>query len=146
MSVLVEERNLWLDSHSRSSTGYIVRVYPSWTLVSLMGCKRAEGVYMANERMSQRAVYRTRNRARKCAGPSEEKVLVHQSNKSLILLPGLPRGFFFFMHFLPCVSFHPRNVNYDVNFDFIRRKFYPVEQIFPVIEFIFLTYFNCFAL
>lgn len=82
-----------IGSHSRS-TGNVACVYPSRTLVSLMGCKRAEGVYMANGRMGQRAVYRRRNRARKCAGASEEKAPVHQSNKSLALLPGLPRGFF----------------------------------------------------
>lgn len=91
-------------SHYRSSTGYVARVYPSRMLVSLMGCKRAEDVYMANGRMGQRAVYRKRNRARKCAGLSEEKALVHQSNKSLILVPGLPRNFFFSTDFLCRVS------------------------------------------
>lgn len=92
-SVLVEERNLWLDRTPEVAQGTVARVYPSRTPVSLMGCKRAEGVYMVNGRMGQRAVYRTRNRARKCAGPSGEKTLVLQSNKSLALLPDLLRGF-----------------------------------------------------
>lgn len=46
------ETKFMIGSYSRSSTGNVARVYPSRTLVSLMGCKRAEGVYMANERMS----------------------------------------------------------------------------------------------
>lgn len=91
------ETKFMIGSHSQSSTGNVARVYPPRMLVSLMGCKRAEGIWRMDGRMGQRAVYRRKNRARKCAGPSEEKVLAHQSNKSLalLLLPAASsRGFF----------------------------------------------------
>lgn len=91
----------------------VARVYPSWTLVSLMGCKRAKGVYIW--RMGQRDTYRRRNR-RKCQS-ERKKTLVYQSNKSLALLPGLPHDFFSLTHF------SPHDVNYNVNFNFSRIIF-----------------------
>lgn len=116
-----------IGSHSRSSTANVARVYPPRMLVSLMGCKRAEGIWRMDEWVNE--PYTEGETGRENApDPREKCSCTNQINHScrsltrLFLSLSFFRCFFLFTHFLPCASLRPRNINCDANFGSPRTR------------------------
>lgn len=124
-----------IGSHSRSSIANVARVYPPRMLVSLMGCKRTEGIWRMDEWVNE--PYTEGETGRENAPDSREKCSctnqINHSCRSLVRLFSLsPFRDFFSLRVSRLAQCKLRH-----ELRFAENILYPVGSIFLVITFPF---------